>query len=183
MAVNLSARNLLDESLPAQVAELLAAHGVAPGLLELEVTETAIITEPVRAARLLQELAALGIRISIDGFGVGYTSLGQLTNLPVSELTIDRSFVTTMTEDPSNALIVRTVVDLSHDLGLTLVAEGVETAQTLAALADLGCDVAQGYHLSRPLPAAAFDAWCAGRRIAAHGVPAPRVPHAAATVQ
>ncbi|HEY8719053.1 putative bifunctional diguanylate cyclase/phosphodiesterase [Pengzhenrongella sp.] len=164
VSVNLSARNLLDEALPGLVASLLDAHGVAPGLLELEVTETAIMTEPVRALRLLDQLTRLGIRISIDDFGAGYTSLGQLKTMPVSELKIDRSFVMTMTEDPSNALIVRSIVDLGHNLGLTLVAEGVETAGALDALAAFGCDVAQGYLFSRPLPVAAFDAWRADRR-------------------
>jgi diguanylate cyclase (GGDEF)-like protein len=161
IAVNLSARNLLDEGLPDLVAELLAAHGVHAGLLELEVTESAIMTEPARAQRLLQQLSALGIRISIDDFGAGYTSLGQLKNLPINELKIDRSFVMTMIEDPGNALIVRSVIELGHNLGFTLVAEGVETEQALTALAGFGCDVAQGYHLSRPISAAAFDEWCA----------------------
>jgi diguanylate cyclase len=163
VSVNLAARNLLDESLPDQVAELLAVHGVAPELLELEVTETAIMTDPVQAQQVLEQLATLGTRISIDDFGVGYTSLGQLKNLPVSEIKIDQSFVMTMTQDPSNALIVRSVVDLGHNLGFKLVAEGVETEQILTALAGLGCDVAQGYHFSRPITAAAFDLWCAGR--------------------
>ena len=165
VSVNLSARNLLDVGLPGLVAELLAAHGVDAELLELEVTESAIMTEPARAQHLLEQLATLGVRISIDDFGVGHTSLGQLKNLPISELKIDRSFVMTMAEDPSNALIVQSVVDLGHNLGFTLVAEGVETQQILAALAGAGCDVAQGYHLSRPITAAAFDTWCAGRRI------------------
>lgn len=160
ISVNLSARNLLDEGLPDLVAELLATHGVNAGLLELEVTESAIMTEPARAQRLLQQLSALGIRISIDDFGAGYTSLGQLKNLPVNELKIDRSFVMTMIEDPGNALIVRSVIELGHNLGFTLVAEGVETEQTLTALAGFGCDVAQGYYLSRPISAAAFDQWC-----------------------
>ena len=163
VSVNLSARNLLDKTLPGQVAALLAAHGVGPALLELEVTETAIMTEPVRAQHLLEELSALGIRISIDDFGAGYTSLSQLKRLPVSELKIDRSFVTTMTQDASNALIVHSVIELGHNLGLTLVAEGVETSQALTALAGFGCDVAQGYHLSRPVTAAALDRWRAER--------------------
>ena len=163
VSVNLAARNLLDEGLPDQVAELLVAHGVAPELLELEVTETAIMTDPVQAQHVLERLATVGTRISIDDFGVGYTSLGQLKNLPVSEIKIDRSFVMTMTEDPSNALIVRSVVDLGHNLGFKLVAEGVETEQILTALAGLGCDVAQGYHFSRPITAAAFDRWCVGQ--------------------
>jgi diguanylate cyclase len=172
VSVNLSARNLLDEALPGQVAGLLGAHGVAPELLMLEVTESSIMTEPARAQRLLEQLSVLGIRISIDDFGAGYTSLGQLKDLPISELKIDRSFVMTMTEDPSNALIVRSVVDLGHNLGFTLVAEGVENEQILTALAGFGCDVAQGYHLSRPLTAAAFDTWCAGRRITSMHSPA-----------
>ncbi|MEP7018988.1 MAG: EAL domain-containing protein [Actinomycetota bacterium] len=161
ISVNLSARNLLDEGLPDLVAELLATHGVHAGLLVLEVTESAIMTEPARAQRLLQQLSALGIRISIDDFGAGFTSLGQLKNLPINELKIDRSFVMTMIEDPGNALIVRSIIELGHNLGFTLVAEGVETEQILTALAGLGCDVAQGHHLSRSLSATAFDVWCA----------------------
>ena len=163
VSVNLSARNLLDERLPAQVAELLAAHDVAAELLELEVTESAIMTDPVRAQHILEQLSALGVRISIDDFGVGYTSLGQLKTLPVTELKIDRSFVMTMVQDHSNALIVHSVVDLGHNLGLTIVAEGVEDEHALAALADFGCDVAQGYYLARPMAAEAFNTWCAGR--------------------
>ena len=177
VAVNLSARNLLDEGLPGQVAELLAAHGVDAELLELEVTESAIMTEPVRAQHVLEQLATLGVRISIDDFGAGYTSLGQLKNLPVSELKIDRSFVMALTEDPSNALIVQSVVDLGHNLGLTLVAEGIETEQVLTALAGLGCDVAQGYHLCRPIPAPAFDNWCAERTSTVPDPLAPRRRH------
>jgi diguanylate cyclase (GGDEF)-like protein len=172
VSVNLSVRNLLDEGLPGQVAALLDAHGVAPELLNLEVTESAIMTEPARALQLLQQLSDLGIGISIDDFGAGYTSLAQLKNLPIDELKIDRSFVMAMTHDPSNALIVRSVVDLGHNLGFRLVAEGVESERTLTALAVLGCDIAQGYHLSHPITSAAFDAWCAGRRITTIGRPA-----------
>jgi diguanylate cyclase (GGDEF)-like protein/PAS domain S-box-containing protein len=163
IAVNLSARNLHNEHFAAQVAELLAAHDVPAHLLELEVTESAIMIDPVRAQQMLEQLSALGLRISIDDFGSGYTSLGQLTSLPVSELKIDRSFVMTMAEDPGNAMIVQSIVDLGHNLGITLVAEGVETEQSLTTMAGLGCDVAQGYHICRPIPAAAFDIWCAER--------------------
>jgi diguanylate cyclase (GGDEF)-like protein len=159
IAVNLSARNLLDERLPDQIDALLSEHGVPASLLKLEVTESAIMTEPARAGRLLRRLANLGIGISIDDFGAGYTSLGQLKTLPVTELKVDRSFVTTMTEDPSDALIVHSVVDLGHNLGLTIVAEGVETPGALSRLAAFGCDVAQGYHWSRPVPIEEFDAW------------------------
>ncbi|MEP6464165.1 MAG: GGDEF domain-containing phosphodiesterase, partial [Frankiaceae bacterium] len=164
ISVNLSARDLLDEHLPEQVSDLLTAHGVPSRLLELEVTESAIMTEPVRAQRLLERLAALGIRISIDDFGAGYTSLAHLKTLPVSELKIDRSFILTMNRDRSNALIVRSVIDLGHNLGLSIVAEGVETEEALTALASFGCDTAQGYHLSRPISADVFSTWRAARR-------------------
>jgi EAL domain-containing protein (putative c-di-GMP-specific phosphodiesterase class I) len=166
VAVNLSARNLLDERLPAMVGELLAVHGVPAHMLELEVTESALITEPGRARSLLEQLAKVGVRISIDDFGAGYTSLGQLKDLPVTELKIDRSFVTTMTHDRSGAIIVQSVIELGHNLGLTIVAEGVETVQTLDALAAFGCDVAQGYHLARPMTVELLDAWFAARSIA-----------------
>jgi PAS domain S-box-containing protein/diguanylate cyclase (GGDEF)-like protein len=163
IAVNLSVRNLLDEHLADRVAELLAAHDVPAALLELEVTESAIMIDPVKARLVLEKLSALGVRLSIDDFGAGYTSLSQLTTLPLSELKIDRSFVMRMTEDPGNAMIVQSVIDLGHNLDLTLVAEGVETEQALKALVGLECDLAQGYHLCKPLPVAAFDAWCADR--------------------
>ncbi|MEX5720859.1 putative bifunctional diguanylate cyclase/phosphodiesterase [Geodermatophilus maliterrae] len=159
ISVNLSARNLLDDRLDTTVAGLLAEHGVAPQLLKLEVTESAIMADPARAAELLRRLHARGIAIAIDDFGAGYTSLGQLKNLPVSELKVDRSFVTTMQSDSSDSLIVRSVIELSHNLGLSAVAEGVEDAETLDSLTAYSCDVAQGYHLSRPMAADAFDAW------------------------
>ncbi len=180
VAVNLSARNLLDERLPAMVTELLSAHGVPAGQLQLEITESALMTEPGRARRLLEQLAGLGVSISIDDFGAGYTSLGQLKDLPVSELKVDRSFVMTMTEDASNAHIVSSVVDLGHNLGLTIVAEGVESAQALSALAGYGCDAAQGFHLARPMPVVAFDAWCATRSDGPRALPDPPVSPAAA---
>jgi diguanylate cyclase (GGDEF)-like protein len=166
IAVNLSARNLHDEGFAAQVDELLTRFGVPAYLFELEVTESAIMIDPVRARQTLGQLSDLGVRLSIDDFGAGYTSLSQLTDMPISEIKIDRSFVMRMADDPSSALIVSSVVELGHNLGMTLVAEGVETADNLDELAGLGCDVAQGYHLSRAIPAAEFDTWSAGRPIA-----------------
>jgi diguanylate cyclase (GGDEF)-like protein len=163
MSVNLSARNLLDDGLPQQIAALLATHRVPAELLELEVTESALMPEPDRTRRLLEALVALGVRLSIDDFGAGYTSLGQLKNLPITELKIDKAFVINMHNDPSDALIVHSIVDLGHSLGLSILAEGVETAAALTDLAAFGCDVAQGYHLSRPVTAAAFDTWLAAR--------------------
>ncbi|QTE27911.1 putative bifunctional diguanylate cyclase/phosphodiesterase [Pengzhenrongella sicca] len=161
LAVNLSARNLLDERLDVMVAELLAEHGVPARWLTLEVTESAIMTDPKRARELLERIAEQGIEIAIDDFGAGYTSLGQLKHLPVTELKIDLSYVTTMDTDTSNSLIVRSVIELGHNLGLSAVAEGVESAAILTGLTSFTCDVAQGYHLSRPLPVDAFDRWCA----------------------
>jgi predicted signal transduction protein with EAL and GGDEF domain len=159
VSVNLSARNLIDESLPALVADLLRAHGVPAERLVLEVTESALMMDPGRAQQVLEQLSALGVRISVDEFGAGYTSLSQLRTLPVQELKLDRSFVLTMTEDASNALIVHSVIDLGHSLGLSIVAVGVETAQVRTALEQVGCDVVQGFHLSRPVAADALDEW------------------------
>jgi EAL domain-containing protein (putative c-di-GMP-specific phosphodiesterase class I) len=171
VSVNLSARNLLDVRLPDEIAALLSNHGVPAELLEIEVTESALMTDPVRAQRLLEQLFALGIKISIDDFGAGYTSLGQLRTLPVSELKIDRSFVAAMSTDPGSAVIVQSVVDLGHNLGLTIVAEGVESNSTMASLKEIGCDVAQGFFISRPLTAKALDAWLARRAVDAPLLP------------
>jgi diguanylate cyclase (GGDEF)-like protein len=165
IAVNLSARNLHDEHFADQLAELLDTHAVPATLLHLEVTESAVMIDPERARQTLEQLSALWVRLSIDDFGAGYTSLSQLASMPISEVKIDRSFVMTMADDTSNALIVRSVIDLGHHLGLTMVAEGVETERALTALAGLGCDIAQGYHLSRPLTADAFDTWRTERSI------------------
>ena len=171
VAVNLSVRNLSDEDLPRQVGAVLKAHQLPAALLKLEVTESAIMFDPVGAGRVLRQLADLGIDISIDDFGAGYTSLGELKSLPVTEFKIDKSFVMNMNKDASDALIVHSVVDLGHNLGLTIVAEGVENPAALEQLAAYGCDAAQGYHLCRPVAADAFDAWrCAyveGIRLAA----------------
>jgi diguanylate cyclase (GGDEF)-like protein len=165
IAVNLSARNLHNERFAAQVDELLAVHDVPPHLLEFEVTESAIMIDEVRACQMLEKLVDLGIRLSLDDFGAGYTSLSQLKALPISEIKIDRSFVMMINEDPRDSIIVQSVIALGHNLGLTLVAEGVETEDALTTLAGFGCDVFQGYHLSRPVPVAAFDIWSAARRI------------------
>jgi diguanylate cyclase len=164
VAVNVSARSLVDEDFAGKVADLLERHDVPPALLKIEVTESAVMLEPERAARILNQLHALGVRIAIDDFGAGYTSLAQLRNLPVSELKIDKSFVLTMHSNRDDALIVRSMVDLGHSLNMKVVAEGVETAHALDALADFHCDVAQGYHLCRPILADAVMPWCAQRR-------------------
>ena len=159
VAVNISARNLLDDRLADTIVNLLRRHHLTADLLQLEVTETALMTEPDTARAMLYRLHDAGIRIAIDDFGVGHTSLGQLRTLPVSELKIDRSFVTTMDTDGTNAHIVDTIIDLAHHLGMSVVAEGVETDSTLNALRRVDCDIAQGYHISGALPAAELTTW------------------------
>jgi diguanylate cyclase (GGDEF)-like protein len=154
VAVNLSARCLLDASLPDRVARLLAEHGVPARLLRLEVTESAVMSDAARCMDVLQRLHTLGVRLSIDDFGTGYSSMLHLRRLPVDELKIDRSFVLGMTTMTQDAILVRTAIDLGHNLGLTVVAEGVEGLEHAVALRDLGCDVAQGYHFARPMSAA-----------------------------
>ena len=137
----------------------LARWNVPPHLLDLEITETIIMTDPKRARRVLTELADMGVTLSIDDFGTGYSSLAYLRDLPVHQLKIDRSFVQDMENDSDDAVIVRSVVDLARNLGLQTVAEGVEDASTWEQLTDLGCTSAQGYYLARPMPADAFWTW------------------------
>ncbi len=153
MSVNLSARNLLDSELPDRIARLLEAHEVSPEQLIVEVTESAAMTDPDRAVAVLDALRASGVGVSIDDFGTGNASIEYLTTLPASELKIDRSFITGILEDRRAEAIVRSTIDLARNLGLTVVAEGIETQPELDHLTELGCDVAQGYLLSRPLPA------------------------------
>jgi diguanylate cyclase (GGDEF)-like protein len=159
VAVNISARNLLDEHFVDEVQELLVRWRVPASCLELEVTESAIMADPERARRILARLAECGVTLSIDDFGAGYTSLAQLRDLPVHQLKIDRSFVAPMTTDPSYALIVRSVIELGHNLGLTTVAEGVEDEATCDSLTAMGCDVAQGYYVCRPMAAEHLESW------------------------
>ena len=159
IAVNLSARNLTEKGLVGYVVRALRRYDVPPALLELEITESSVMTAPSRARQLVTEFRELGIRVAIDDFGTGFTSLAALKDLPVSELKVDRSFVMGMAEHDRDAHIVRTVVQLSHALGITAVAEGVEDPAVLSALSALGCDVVQGYHFSRPLAAEDFSAW------------------------
>ncbi|HEY1565782.1 MAG TPA: EAL domain-containing protein [Solirubrobacteraceae bacterium] len=159
VAVNVSTRNLIDLDFPEQVGALLAKWGIGPELLELEITESAIVADMFRMRGVLERLGAMGLRLSVDDFGTGYTSLGYLRRLPISELKIDRSFVSHMATSEEDAVIVRSTIDLGRNLGLGVVAEGVEDAEVLEALRELGCDVAQGYLLSRPIPAVELTAW------------------------
>ncbi len=159
VAVNLSTRSLLDASLPDVVNDALSRWGVPANLLDLEITETIIMTDPSRARRVLDELADMGVTLSIDDFGTGYSSLAYLRDLPVHQLKIDRTFVMDMGRDSDDAVIVRAVVDLAGNLGLQTVAEGVEDQATWDQLTELGCDSGQGYHLARPMPADQFVNW------------------------
>ena len=152
LAINVSARDLADSRFPEEVAQALADHGIDPSWLELEVTESVLLSDRLRASRMLDRLVAQGVRIAIDDFGVGYSSLGQLKTLPANVLKIDRSFVSSMESDRSDEAIVSATIELAHRLGLQVVAEGIETAAHLAHLRAAGCDFGQGHFLGRPLP-------------------------------
>jgi diguanylate cyclase (GGDEF)-like protein len=153
VSVNITGRDLLDVKLPDEVADLLAEMDLEPRFLELEITENTILADPIRARAILTRLNELGVRLAIDDFGSGSSSLGYLKRLPVDVLKIDKSFVMNMHRDQDDETIVRSTITLSHNLGLSVVAEGVETREAWDALARLGCDVVQGYYLSRPVPA------------------------------
>ena len=153
VAVNLTIPDLLDLELPDRIADLLAETGVRPGQLELEVTETTILADPFRVRQVLNRLNEMGLRLAIDDFGTGYSSLAYLKNLPVHTIKIDRSFVMGMCEDASDATIVRSTIDLGRNLGLGVVAEGIESQEVWDALQADGCTLAQGYFISRPASA------------------------------
>jgi diguanylate cyclase (GGDEF)-like protein len=159
VAVNLSVRSVLDVSLPDLVEGILAQHGLDARSLVLEITESSVMADPARSIGVLDRLSALGVGIAIDDFGTGYSSLSHLRRLPVDEVKIDRSFVSGMITNESDAVIVRSTIDLARNLGLRVIAEGVEDETTWDLLAALGCDAAQGYYLSRPVPAHAFAGW------------------------
>jgi EAL domain-containing protein (putative c-di-GMP-specific phosphodiesterase class I) len=159
VSVNLSMRDLHDPQLPELVSGLLVQWHVAPSQLKLEITESAVMADAERAIDVLGRLRAMGVQISIDDFGTGYSSLSYLKRLPVDEIKIDRSFVQQMSADRRDLAIVRSTIGLAHDLGLSVVAEGVEDRETWELLADHGCDLVQGYYLSRPIPAEALTEW------------------------
>ena len=163
VAVNLSVRNLLDQDLPRQIEERLKRYDLPASALRVEITESMIMADPDRSLQTVLALSALGVHVSIDDFGTGYSSLSMLKRLPVDELKIDRSFVSPMMHDESDMIIVRSTINLGHDLGMKVIGEGVEDQGTLDRLAALGCDLIQGYHVSRPLPADAFTEWLIDR--------------------
>jgi diguanylate cyclase (GGDEF)-like protein len=165
VAVNLSARLLSDLVLPAWVEQLLANTGVPARCLTIEVTESTITADPRRAMEVLQHLRSIGVRLSVDDFGIGYSSLAYLRRLRPDELKVDKSFVLTMREDENSAVIVRSTIELAHGLGLSVVAEGVEDQWTYEALDTLGADRIQGYHVARPMPALALTEWLDDARV------------------
>lgn len=158
VAVNICSRSLLDRTFPAYIADLLVAHRVPPELLEFEVTESTIMADPACARDVLDDLHQRGVRLSIDDFGTGYSSLAYLKTVPIDTLKIDRSFVTHLSSDDSDAVIVQSVIDLGKNLGLQVIAEGVEDAQTVDILAASGCHTGQGYYWRRPVTAAEITA-------------------------
>jgi diguanylate cyclase (GGDEF)-like protein len=166
VAVNLSARNLLDQALPEQVAEALEKWGAPASILCLELTESFLMSDPTRSIGVMDELSRVGVGLSIDDFGTGYSSLAYMRRLPINEIKIDRSFVTNMDVDASNATIVKATVDLGRNMGLRVVAEGVENEATWEMLKSVGCEVAQGYWMSRPIPAADVTKWIMEREAA-----------------
>jgi diguanylate cyclase len=159
MAVNLSPANLLDTRLPEEIDALIKRHGTAPAQLELEITEETLMQDPARALDVIARISELGVTFSLDDFGTGYSSLAQLKQLPVRSLKIDRSFIANMTHSEEDANIVRSTIQLGHSLKLAVVAEGIETPEHLEELTGFGCDIAQGYHLSRPIPPDQITAW------------------------
>ena len=152
VSINLSMANLSDLSFADEILAILNQHSVSSGRLKLEVTETALMEEPDNVIKALHRLNAMGLRISIDDFGIGYSSLTYLQQLPVNELKIDKSFGLSLIDDPNSAVIVRSTIDLAHKLGLRVVAEGVESQDTLDLLSQLGCDAVQGFYLGKPMP-------------------------------
>ena len=150
MAVNVSPKSLVDDSLPALVHDALRRHGLSGEALQIEITESAAVANIARATPVIEALRALGVTLAIDDFGTGFSSLAQLQALPVEEIKIDRSFVLALSHDRQAEVIVRSIVTLGHSLGLKVTAEGVETTEAFDRVAALGCDYTQGFLFGRP---------------------------------
>jgi len=163
VAVNVSARMVLDDAFPVEVSAALAETGVRPDLLELELTESAIVEDPSRCTTVLAKLSEMGVIIVIDHFGAGYSAMAHLKRVPVRDLKIDPAYIGEMLDDDRNDFIVRSTIKLAHDLGMSVVADGVGQTGGLARLRELGCDCAQGGCIQRPLAGEQLTAWLRGR--------------------
>ncbi|MBU2538365.1 MAG: EAL domain-containing protein [Proteobacteria bacterium] len=159
VSINLSIKDLQDISVPLLIKDLLKEYQLEPSSLMLEITETSMMLDPDRTYEVISNLHALGVRLSIDDFGTGYSSLAYLKQLPAEELKIDKSFVRNMLKDDNDEVIVRAIIDLAKNMGLDVIAEGVESAKIITRLQELGCDLAQGYHICKPLPAKELEEW------------------------
>lgn len=169
VAINLSMTNLLDVRFVDQLVDLLEQHRLPPSLLECEITENVLLAESGKVAASLKVIRGLGVRISIDDYGSGYSSLSYLRSFTADELKLDSSFVTGLARSAQNRAIVAASIDLAHSLGLEIVAEGVESEEDLRVLTDLGCDIGQGFLIARPAAAADTTAWLLGRQATLHG--------------
>lgn len=159
IAVNLAPESLLDLRFPDDVADLLAHTRGAAAMLQLEITETTLLVDPDRLLRVVTRLGESGFKFALDDYGTGYSSLAHLSLLPIDELKIDRTFVSNLVVDDKNAVIVRSTIEMAHQLGFDVVAEGVEDLATWQQLLRFGCDAAQGFYLSPPVPATTLEAW------------------------
>jgi diguanylate cyclase (GGDEF)-like protein len=177
VAVNVSPRNLLDDDLPATVLNAAATAGIAASQLEIEITETAVMADPQRVKTIVERLHSMGVFVAIDDFGAGYTSLSYLKTLAAKSLKIDRGFITHLLNHAADEAVVRNVIHLAHDLGMSTIAEGVETPAVWAKLSELGCDEIQGYVLTPPLPADKIIEWLADHTATQLGQPAQGTPH------
>jgi len=160
VSVNLSVRSLFDPELLPMLRQLLQETGLNPSLLRLEVTESLMLDAPEKGLAILHDIVALGVRLAIDDYGTGFSSLGYLKLLPVQELKIDQRFIRNVVDDRGNMAIVESTIDLAHHLGLMVVAEGIEDQETMQQLWLLGCDLGQGYYFSKPMPIDDFLSWC-----------------------
>ncbi|MBQ0755694.1 MAG: EAL domain-containing protein [Amphritea sp.] len=160
LSINLSAKDLNNPELPDLISGIKGATGINPEWITLEITESSIMTDPDAAMEIIKRIHDMGFQFSIDDYGTGYSSLSYLKSLPLKELKIDRSFVSDILRDESDAVIVNATINLAHNLGLEVTAEGVEDQETLELLKEEGCDLAQGFHLGKPMPQSVFDQWC-----------------------
>ncbi len=159
IAVNISTRDLIGQDLPSMIKRLFFQYKIGPEAISLEITESSVMDDAVRSEQILIKLAEMGLKISIDDYGTGYSSLAYLKKLPVQELKIDKSFVLKVDQNAQDATIVRSTIDLGHNLNLKVVAEGIENEASWQLLSQMGCDIGQGYFMAKPMPVDDFEVW------------------------